>query len=307
MCAVPAPARTTHLGVILTFTAEINFPDGAAVANLDVAWIHGSEAAKYNTDPDIQIHAVDEHTYILRQNMAVSYEAPFMYLLLGGCKAVLLDTGATSNPQFFPLRRTVDSIIESWLADHPHPEDYGLLVLHTHPHTDHTSGDDQFASRPNTVVIGAKRDAAWPFFGFSDKPESVVEIDLGGRVLDCLATPGHHEAAVTYYDRYTEILFTGDTVYPGRLYVFDWSGFVSSIERLADLCAQRPVKYVLGCHIEMTTTPGVDYPVGWAYQPDEAPLELTTDHLRQIQSTLEEHHLQPGRYVLPQMIITPVA
>lgn len=296
----------THVGVIVTFAAEIKFSDGAAVANLDVTWIHGSEAAKYNADPDIQIHAVDEHTYILRQNMAVSYEAPFMYLLFGGRKAVLLDTGATPNPQFFPLRRTVDSIIEGWLADHPHPEDYGLLVLHTHPHTDHTSGDDQFASRPNTVVIGAKRDTAWPFFGFSDKSESVVEIDLGGRVLECLATPGHHEAAVTYYDRYTQILFTGDTVYPGRLYVFDWPGFVCSIERLVDLCVQRPVSHVLGGHIEMTTTPGVDYPVGWSYQPDETPLELTTDHLRQLKSTLEEHHLQPGRYVLPQMIITPV-
>jgi hydroxyacylglutathione hydrolase len=65
------------------------------------------------------------------------------------------------------------------------------------------------------------------------------------------------------------------------------------------------VTYLLGCHIEMTTTPGADYPVGWSYQPDETPLELTTDHLRQIQSTLRAHDLQPGRYVLPQMIITP--
>ncbi len=55
----------------------------------------------------------------------------------------------------------------------------------------------------------------------------MAEVDLGGRVLDCLATPGHHEAAVTYYDRYTRILFTGDTIYPGRLYVFDWPAFVA--------------------------------------------------------------------------------
>ena len=56
----------------------------------------------------------------------------------------------------------------------------------------------------------------------------------------------------------------------------------------------------------MTTTPGADYPVGWSYQPDETPLELTTDHLQQIQSTLRAHDLQPDRYVLSQMIITPV-
>ena len=65
--------------------------------------------------------------------------------------------------------------------------------------------------------------------------------------------------------------------------------------------------YLLGGHIEMTTTPGADYPVGWSYQPDETPLELTTGHLEQIQETLKAHDLQPGRYVLPQMIITPVS
>jgi hypothetical protein len=86
--------------------AEIDFPDVSALANLDVAWIHGSPAAKYNTDPDIQVHAYDEHTYILRQNMAVHYEAPFMFLLLGRSAALLPDTGATADPRFFPLRRS---------------------------------------------------------------------------------------------------------------------------------------------------------------------------------------------------------
>jgi len=36
------------------------------------------------------------------------------------------------------------------------------------------------------------------------------------------------------------------------------------------------------------------------------PLELTTGHLAQIQDTLKAHDLKPDRYVLPQMIITPV-
>ena len=116
--------------------AEIDFPDVSAPANLDVAWIHGSPAAKYNTDPDIQVHAYNEHTYILRQNMAVHYEAPFMFLLLGRSAALLLDTGATADPRFFPLRRTVDGIIDGWLARHPRPESYGLLVVHTHSHAD---------------------------------------------------------------------------------------------------------------------------------------------------------------------------
>jgi hydroxyacylglutathione hydrolase len=289
----------------MTAAADIAFSSGTGAADLNVAWIHGSEAAKYNTDPDIQVHACNEHTYILRQNMAVHYEAPFMFLLFGRSRAVLLDTGATADPQFFPLRRTVDEIIDGWLAAHPHPGGYGLLVLHTHAHSDHTAADGQFAGRPDTVVVGAERDTAWPYFGFTDEPGPVTEVDLGGRVIDCLATPGHHEAAVTYYDRYSEILLTGDTVYPGRLYVCDWPAFAASIDRLIEWCARRPVTHLLGCHIEMTATPGVDYPAGWNYQPDEPPLELATDHLKQIQATLKAHNLQPDRYVLPQMIITP--
>ena len=282
----------------------MNFGDGAAVVDLDVAWIHGSAAAKYNTDPDIQVHACDEHTYILRQNKAVHYEAPFMFLLFGADRAVLIDTGATAEPAFFPLRGTVDAIMSGWLARHPRPGGYRLLVLHTHSHSDHTAADGQFADRPDTEVIGAKRDPAWRYFGFDRQPEAVAEVDLGGRVLDCLATPGHHEAAVTFYDRYSGILFTGDTVYPGRLYVFDWPAFVASVDRLADWCARHPVSHVLGCHIEMTTTDGVDYPVGWGYQPDEPPLQLSPGVLAEIQATLREHDLRPGRYVLPQLIIT---
>jgi hydroxyacylglutathione hydrolase len=163
-----------------------------ASGNLNVDWIHGSAA-----DPDIQVHAYNEHTYILRQSKAVHYEAPFMFLLFGDSAALLLDTGATADPRLFPLRRTVDAIIDGWLADHPSHRDYGLLVLHTHPHADHIAADGQFADRPNTVIVGANRDNAWPYFGFADDPDRVAQVDLGGRVLDCLATPGHHEATTT--------------------------------------------------------------------------------------------------------------
>jgi hypothetical protein len=97
---------------------------------LDVQWIHGSPSSKHNTDPDLQIHWYDENTVILRQNKAIDYEAPFLFLLFGEQRAVLLDTGATASPDFFPLRRVVDGLIESWLSRNPHSE-YALLVLHT--------------------------------------------------------------------------------------------------------------------------------------------------------------------------------
>jgi len=98
----------------------IDFGDPAGNAgSLDVEWIHGSPSAKHNTDPDIQVHRYNEHTVILRQNMAINYEAPFIYLLFGNTRALLLDTGATTSPELFPVRSVVDSLIERWLDVHP--------------------------------------------------------------------------------------------------------------------------------------------------------------------------------------------
>ncbi|MEU6667951.1 MBL fold metallo-hydrolase [Streptomyces sp. NPDC046727] len=250
-------------------------------------WIHGSPSAKHNTDPDIQVHAYDDHTFILRQNMAVHYEAPFLFLLCGNERAVLIDTGATPSPEFFPLRQVVDGLLADWQDRHPGDEDYHLLVLHTHGHGDHIAGDGQFADRPGTTVVHADRATAWRYFGFDKDPDAVAHVDLGGRVLECLATPGHHEAAVTYYDPATGLLLTGDTVYPGRLYIQDVPAFTRSIERLIEFAERRPVTHVLGCHIEMTTEPGVDYPVRTTYQPDEPPLQLTAAHFRRIRDALD--------------------
>ncbi|MEV6839595.1 MBL fold metallo-hydrolase [Streptomyces sp. NPDC051133] len=252
---------------------------------LPARWIHGSPSAKHNTDPDIQVHAYDEHTFVLRQNKAVHYEAPFLFLLCGNERAVLIDTGATESAEFFPLRRVVDGLLADWLALHPR-DDHHLLVLHTHGHGDHVAGDGQFAGRPGTTVVAADRATAWPYFGFDTDPEAVAHVDLGGRVLECLATPGHHEAAVTFYDPATGLLLTGDSVYPGRLYIQDVPAFTRSIDRLIEFADRRPVTHVLGCHIEMTGEPGVDYPVRTTYQPDEPPLQLTPAHLRRIREAL---------------------
>ncbi|WP_194820038.1 MBL fold metallo-hydrolase [Nocardia sp. XZ_19_385] len=272
---------------------------------LDVRWIHGSPSAKHNTDPDIQVHTYDEHTVILRQNMAVNYEAPFLFLLFGETEVVLIDTGATASAEFFPLRRVVDELIADWLERHPRTG-YRLLVLHTHAHTDHIAGDSQFADRPATTLVGADLATASKYFGFNENPDAVAQVDLGGRVLECLLTPGHHEAAVTFYDPWTGFLLTGDTVYPGRLYIQDWPAFTRSIDRLIDFCDHHPITHILGCHIEMTTEPGIDYPVRTAYQPDELPLEMTTDDLREIRTALTEIGDEPSRRAYPRFILYPV-
>ena len=264
-------------------SATIDFTSAApTTGSLDVTWRHGVRSARREQEPAIQVHPYDEHTVILRQSKSVNYEAPFLYLLFGNDRALLLDTGATADPRLFPLRTTVDGLITAWLDQHPR-EGYELVVAHSHGHHDHVAADPQFADRPATTVVPQDQDEVRSFFGFGDNwPTRSVTFDLGGRVLEVLGSPGHHQSAVTFYDPWTGFLLTGDTVLPGRLFAFDFPAYLATLERLVAFAGTRPVTHVLGCHVEMTSRQGRDYPLGAGYQPDERAPEMTTAQLTAI-------------------------
>jgi glyoxylase-like metal-dependent hydrolase (beta-lactamase superfamily II) len=273
--------------------SRVDFAAGPVAGSLDVRWIHGAPSRRRSADPPIQVHAFDEHTYVLRQSKAVHYEAPFLYLLFGNDRALLLDTGATADSVLFPLRATVDGGIDRWLAAHPR-DSYELIVAHTHGHGDHVAADGQFVGRPATTVVGREALAVCEFFGLDRWPDQVVALDLGGRILDLTAIPGHHRASIAVYDPWSGFLLTGDTVYPGRLYVEDMTAFAASLDRLVDLAESRDVRHVMGCHIEMTSTPARDYPIGSTYQPDEPPLQMSVDRLRAVRDAAHAVADRPG-------------
>jgi glyoxylase-like metal-dependent hydrolase (beta-lactamase superfamily II) len=101
-----------------------------------------------------------------------------------------------------------------------------------------------------------------------DWPLHSATIDLGGRRLKVIPSPGHHESAISVLDPYTGCLFSGDTVYPGRLYVPDMQAFLSTLSRLTALAESGHVTQVLGSHIEFDRD-GRDYPLGAREHPDE--------------------------------------
>jgi hydroxyacylglutathione hydrolase len=141
------------------------------------------------------------------------------------------------------------------------------------------------------------------FFGLTNWPTDVVRFDLGGRVLEITGCPGHHEASIAVYDPWTGFLLTGDTVYPGRLYVRDFPTFTTSLDHLLTFAADRPVTHVMGCHIEMTRRPGRDYPIGATYQPDEPPLPMTMAQLRAVRDAAVSVATRPGVHVFDDFII----
>lgn len=105
-----------HRGAGRFSTTRIAAP---TTGSLDVVWQHGTRRVAHGPVAAIQVHHYDEHTVILRQSKTTNYEAPFLFLLFGNQRASLLDTGATEDPEQFPLRRTVDDLIAAWLARHP--------------------------------------------------------------------------------------------------------------------------------------------------------------------------------------------
>ncbi|MET0363740.1 MAG: MBL fold metallo-hydrolase [Sphingobium sp.] len=263
-------------------------------------WIDGTAAS----EPVAQVQSPDPDTFVIRQSVKSNFEAPFLYLLFGRDRALLIDTGAENGN----LRPVVDRIVADWLAAHGR-KTIPLIVAHSHSHGDHIAGDAAFRERPDTVVVGLKPADVAKAFGIGKWPDEIGRLDLGGRVLSVIPTPGHQLAAIMVYDPRLKILLSGDTLYPGRLYVpvNFMADNRASVDRVAAFAASHPIKAVLGAHIEMTQTPGKDYAHEAPTHPDEHRLELPAARIGELQQGLKAPLDVPDKpQVHDDFIIVPV-
>jgi glyoxylase-like metal-dependent hydrolase (beta-lactamase superfamily II) len=195
------------------------------------------------------------------------------YLILGDKQALLFDTGMGIGD----IRK-----VTSELTSLP------VIVLNSHTHHDHVGGNWQFntVSGMNTDFTrqnarGSREDAQREIApgeicgelpaGFNPKtyetrPWHIQSyrhdgevIDLGGRALEIIATPGHTPDAISLLDRAHGLLFTGDTWYPGTIWLFDpatdLDAYLASVSRLAALAPH--IKLVLGAHNLPAAPPSV--------------------------------------------------
>jgi len=266
-----------------------------AAGSTDVQWDAGSADCSKSAPRSLQVHRYNESTYILRENLCATYEAPFMYLLIGQSKAMLIDTGDVAEAQKVDLATTVMSLLPSSGSSK-----MPVIVVHTHGHLDHRSGDAQFASLPNVTVVGTDLDHVKAFFGLSQWPNGFAQVDLGGRIVDVIPTPGHYPSHVSYYDRADGLVFTGDFFMPGRLIVDDADADRASARRIADFLQTRPVAHVLGGHVEMNSHDGLEE-MGSTIHPEERALPLGKEDLLQLPAVLagfNGFYGQSGMYVM---------
>jgi hydroxyacylglutathione hydrolase len=290
------------VGVLIAVgvTAQAPKPDGAGVTSgvLPDRWqVSGPDCPP---DPHFQVHEYNPDLVILRESGCSNYEKPFLYLIFGTTKVLMLDTGAGRTD----VADVVQGVIAAWLKRNQR-DGVPLVVAHTHAHGDHISGDAQLQRLPETTVVGHTPEEVQAFFGFKSWPEEIVPFDLGDRIVDVIPIPGHQVASIALYDQQTGILFTGDTLYPGRLYVKDGAAFTSSIQRLVDFTRGKIVTHVLGNHIEETRTPYLDYPVGTKYQPDEHVLQLGRGELLELNEALRAMNGKIVRTAMRDFTIWP--
>ncbi|MEE4362279.1 MAG: MBL fold metallo-hydrolase [Pseudomonadales bacterium] len=261
-----------------------------------VAWIHGAadcEAARAAPAyTEWQQLRYQRDTWIFRQHKCENYEGPFVYLFVGTEQALLIDTGATRAGGDSLLRRV------RALTDVP------LTVAHSHGHGDHRQGDAAFADAPDVTLVGIGPRAVEAFFGFPDWPHTAIPLDLGDRTIEILPIPGHADDDLAFFDPVSGFLVTGDTLYPGRLYISDWAQYRASTARLAAWAADRPVTRVMGTHIEMSSTANIDYPIGTTHQPDEHRLPLAPADIVRLADAAAAMEV-PARTYLEDFIIWP--
>jgi len=162
------------------------------------------------------------------------------YLILGQRRALLFDTGTGVRDMAKAVRRLTT---------------LSVTALPSHMHFDHTGGLAGFRRImvPDLPVLRACERDGWLlptddlyvgwWEGMTWTPVRVNEwlpigtmLDLGGRILELLHTPGHSPDSVSLLDAKGQLLFAADFVYPGKLYAqirnSDVKSYLESAEAL---------------------------------------------------------------------------
>ena len=279
-------------------------PASPPPGSLDVHWNEGASDCAATPQNPLQVHTYEPQTFILRQNPCATFEANFLYLLVGSDKALLIDSGAVADAKEMPLAKTILDL----LPDKNHQK-LPLLVAHTHRHLDHRAGDPQFASLPSLQVVPIDLDGVRAFFGFTNWPNGIAQVDLGGRTVDVIPTPGHNETHLAFYDNRTGILFSGDFLMPARLLIEDAAAYRESALRVIEFLKTRPLTWILGAHIELNTT-GQAYRFGSHHHPNEHRLELVKEDLTALPAAFESFngfYARHPNYILSNPIRNLVA
>jgi glyoxylase-like metal-dependent hydrolase (beta-lactamase superfamily II) len=234
---------------------------GGTPANPQPEWCRNLPRAAYAGLKRVSVSSSWFEVYRIRPGVFAIYEPHqseevISYLILGTKKAVLFDTGlGIAN-----IREIAEGLTR-----------LPVSVINSHTHNDHIGDNWRFSriygmdtqfSRINAQ--GSREDAqaeleAGEICGelpagfdrksYATRPFRIAhtvrdgdELDLGGRILRIVSTPGHTPDSIALFDSKNGLVFVGDTYYPGQIYLYrpetDLDAYERSLQKIIALKAR---------------------------------------------------------------------
>lgn len=209
------------------------------------------------------VEKIDNNTFAISEYK--HWEETHCYLLCGNEKAILIDTGLGVEN----IKEITDSLTK-----------LPIMVITTHVHWDHIGGHKFF---DNIAVYEAEKNwlavkfpiplpvvkqnlmckecdfpssfNANDYQLFQGIPQKILHdgdcLDLGGRKLTVIHTPGHSPGHCCFYEQERKYLYSGDLIYSGCLDVFypttDPEAFLQSVKKIQVL----EIKKILPAHHQL--------------------------------------------------------
>jgi len=200
------------------------------------------------------IEQIDENTFSISEYR--HWEESHNYLLIGETSSLLIDTG-------LGIENIQEQVAK--LTDKP------IIAVATHIHWDHIGGhkyfpnfyaheeeinwlNGEFPLTMEQIKGFVVEDCDLPerfdveqYEFFQGMPTKILRdrdaIDIGGRHIEVLHTPGHSPGHMCFYEKERGYLFTGDLVYIGTLFAYypstDPVAYLKSLQRVAALQVKR--------------------------------------------------------------------
>ena len=200
------------------------------------------------------VEKIDDSTHVISEYR--HWEETHCYLLEGEQRCLLIDTGLGICDIF----KTVKALTEK-----------PITAVATHIHWDHIGGhkyfpefyaheaelewlNGKFPLSAETVREMVKERCDLPegfdvndYEIFQGRPTEILRgdetIDLGGRKITVLHTPGHSPGHMCFWEAERGYLFTGDLIYKGTLFAYypstDPEAYLRSLEAVSALPAKR--------------------------------------------------------------------
>ncbi len=178
----------------------------------------GIEEKEVLRNEDVIFHQIDEHTWFGTGHLMANES---LYLVEGETKAILIDAGTKI--------KDLDKLVAS-ITDKP------VTLVATHVHPDHTgSAIDYFPE----IYINPADTIGIPEFmpNYKGKVCFLTDgeiLDLGGRTLEVVFTPGHTPGSTTFVDKDAAYGFSGDSFGSGNLLLgVDFSTLISTCKKMS--------------------------------------------------------------------------